>query len=104
MNNILAILNIAILVLTKLLRFLTSYDCSALFSLQKTFVLQRLSDDSSSGSSALATRTELAVDFPQTLQHGVPVVPVAHHRHQEEGEEHGNAANVEEVIVMDCFD
>ena len=77
---------------------------STLFSLKKTFVLQRLSDNSSPGGRALTSRTKLGEDFLQTLQDGVPVVPVTHHGYQEEREKHGNAANVEQVVVVYVFD
>ena len=87
--------------------FLTRNDCSGRPRLQKTFVLQRLRYDSSPGWPGwpgLTPGTQSAVDFPETFHDGVPVVPVADHGYQEEGEKHGDAADVEEVIVVDVFD
>ena len=43
---------------------------------------------------------DFAADELRGLGDGVPVVPVGEGGHDEEGEEHGNRANVEKLVVL----
>ena len=73
------------------------------FSLQKALALQRL-HDSPPLPFPLAAPTQPRPGLLQSLHDRVPVVPVTHHSHEEERDEHWDGADVEQVVILHPLD